>query len=857
MGFWTEYNPATGIVFEGLADQGDTGGGGSASTWSGATPEQLFAAARAGRISWAQVKMELQSQRTGVSDLNPEGTRKYGDSIIDSMIDDARAKADSSSTKTASAGGVATAKPGDFMAAQDSATLEASAPRRNPGSYSEGTEQWRQLVMDTMPPALRARPDAEMLADKMLYVIEGESGGDPNIPGDGGNGYGLVQDRVSRTPPGTPPEQQLINAWKLVSKNPDQWTDWGEGVLYDGKPFGALGAKPYGGSSSGYSTSSGSANGWNETDIKSAIDNFKKLMQPRVGSLQFKSATGMPGDFPGLRVNIADLGQNFRDQGLNADMLQGFGELRGNQAVPTSDYWEKQGILAKLMGGDPTGATTGGPAAAATPPAAANPSAMAKLLGAGNYGMEAKDYKGFGFAEGGSVGPAGRSFEQATGQQYLSDDERAWYLAEVKRRGGVLDPGAQQFLGDYEARAPQQAPAIGTGGYQQRALTPEEQAKINGQNTAVAAAASNGTAAPAAPAAASSVRNPQATTSSQQQATRVNPSDWMYSGASADSGLRTAISAFNDWQTPRFQQLQFRARTGMPADFPGIRVGLADMGQNYREQGLSAGDRINGFNEFAGSQSIPESDYYRKIGFAGGGTAEAYSTANQWRPRSMSPRSVETNRPVSADGLRDEAVTRFTGPNETDVGLMGKSARFGGFQNLSNILRNLNTIGRDFQGQDLSAGYRVPGFNPLQSEVYQRLFRSDVPSNIQYAAGGTAGPMLGENPGMVAQNPDGTPHLMLNEPADLIGRESGRHYAEAGEVGTMEGVSADGQGGLNFTPTGIPQVGPQTQLAVGSAIMQLLSGRRSNQRRGRYKPAPVGSTPPPPSRRVNELLGVA
>ncbi len=100
-------------------------------------------------------------------------------------------------------------------------------------------------------------------------------------------------------------------------------------------------------------------------------------------------------------------------------------------------------------------------------------------------------------------------------------------------------------------------------------------------------------------------------------------------------------------------------------------------------------------------------------------------------------------------------------------------------------------------------------------------------------------------------------NLMLNEPADLIGRESGRHYAEAGEVGTMEGVSADGQGGLNFTPTGIPQVGPQTQLAVGSAIMQLLSGRRSNQRRGRYKPAPVGSTPPPPSRRVNELLGVA
>lgn len=855
MGFWTEYNPATGIVFEGLADQGDTGGGGSASTWSGATPEQLFAAARAGRISWAQVKMELQSQRTGVSDLNPEGTRKYGDSIIDSMIDEARAKADSSSSKSGGGSG-AINNPSDIMSAlqSDGGTVEANAPttgRSIGGTYSEGAERWRQEAYNTMPAALRARPDAEMLLDKMVYVIDGESGGRDEVMHDGGAGYGLVGDRIERTPVGTPARQQLINAWNLVSKNPDKWTDWGEGTLYNGEPFGALGRAPYnsGGSSSTSTAKSGSAGsgGWGGgtggfgDDAKTAISNFMKWQGPQFDALKGKAGAMDPGDILDAKAALADMARQFQQQYLEPSRLAGFSDYTQGMDLPSSNSLTRAGFPAD------------GGAAAAPAPAAGGTSAMAKLLG-GNYGTKPEDYKGFGFAEGGSVGPAGRSFEQATGQDYLSEEERAWYLAEAKRRGGVLDQGAQQFLGDYEARAPQQAPAIGTGGYQQRELTPTELAKINAQKTAVAASTATGSPAPALPA------QPQASSSAQSSAASSQ------GGGTFNDDARTAISNFLKWRGPQFDALKGAAGAMDPGDILNMRARLADEARMFQQNQLEP-SRLPGFVEYAG-MDLPSSRSLTRAGFANGGTVEALSNMNstldRWQPRARATASME-RAPSTFDEAAQRSVPRFIGPYETDVNLMGKRAAFGGFENLSNILTSLNRVGRDFQhtgsgdapGSVLSAGYRIPGFNPLQSEVYQRLFRTDVPSNIQYAAGGTAGPMLGENPGMVAQNPDGTPHLMLNEPADLIGRESGRHYAEAGEVGTMEGVSADGQGGLNFTPTGIPQVGPQTQLAVGSAIMQLLSGRRSNQRRGRYKPAPVGSTPPPPSRRVNELLGVA
>ncbi len=117
-------------------------------------------------------------------------------------------------------------------------------PRIN--TYSPQVERYRQSVWDNMPTELQKRPDAARLLDKYLYVMQGESGGNPVANHDGGAGYGLMADRVTRTPVGTGAEQQIKNGWKLVQNNPDKWTDWGEGALYQGKPFGVLGATPYG-----------------------------------------------------------------------------------------------------------------------------------------------------------------------------------------------------------------------------------------------------------------------------------------------------------------------------------------------------------------------------------------------------------------------------------------------------------------------------------------------------------------------------------------------------------------------------------------------------------------------------------
>lgn len=119
-------------------------------------------------------------------------------------------------------------------------------PRIN--TYKPEVERWRQQAWDHMPPQLKNRADAGRLLDKYLYVMQGESGGRDTVMHDGGNGYGLMADRVSRTPVGSSADTQIKNAWKLVANNPDKWTDWGEGSLYQGKPFGVLGATPYGGS---------------------------------------------------------------------------------------------------------------------------------------------------------------------------------------------------------------------------------------------------------------------------------------------------------------------------------------------------------------------------------------------------------------------------------------------------------------------------------------------------------------------------------------------------------------------------------------------------------------------------------
>lgn len=110
-------------------------------------------------------------------------------------------------------------------------------------TYTPEVEKWRQQVWDTMPQQMRARPDAGVLLDKAMYAMFYESGGNDSSVGDNGAAWGLYQSH--HIPAGSDAQTQIRNMWDLVSKNPDQWTDWGEGATYEGKPFGAFGNHPY------------------------------------------------------------------------------------------------------------------------------------------------------------------------------------------------------------------------------------------------------------------------------------------------------------------------------------------------------------------------------------------------------------------------------------------------------------------------------------------------------------------------------------------------------------------------------------------------------------------------------------
>lgn len=84
--------------------------------------------------------------------------------------------------------------------------------------------------------------------DKWLYLINGESGYRDDAVGDGGAAYGLFQ---SQHNPGQTLDSQFADAKRLYDADKRNggtgFGDWGEGRLFQGKPFGALGNNPYGG----------------------------------------------------------------------------------------------------------------------------------------------------------------------------------------------------------------------------------------------------------------------------------------------------------------------------------------------------------------------------------------------------------------------------------------------------------------------------------------------------------------------------------------------------------------------------------------------------------------------------------
>lgn len=109
--------------------------------------------------------------------------------------------------------------------------------------YSPNVERWRSIVAKYVP--------AE-LVDKVLYTIQGESGGNPEAVGDGGNAIGLLQIHHGGSIKGRPdaktlldPEQNIKYAAEQLGMAGGNFAAWGENNLYQGKPFGALGNNPY------------------------------------------------------------------------------------------------------------------------------------------------------------------------------------------------------------------------------------------------------------------------------------------------------------------------------------------------------------------------------------------------------------------------------------------------------------------------------------------------------------------------------------------------------------------------------------------------------------------------------------
>ena len=114
-------------------------------------------------------------------------------------------------------------------------------------AYSPAVEQWRARLASIFPASE---------VDKMLYVIQGESGGRPEAVGDRGASYGLFQSQSPRGSIATP-EQQIQDALRRFQQR--GYKDWGENNSYQGKKFGALGNRPYPGGPSAASSGGGTS----------------------------------------------------------------------------------------------------------------------------------------------------------------------------------------------------------------------------------------------------------------------------------------------------------------------------------------------------------------------------------------------------------------------------------------------------------------------------------------------------------------------------------------------------------------------------------------------------------------------
>ena len=185
---------------------------------------------------------------------------------------------------------------------------------------------WPTPVMQWLPllrAEFRKQGVSENLLDKALHVLNYESGGDPNAIGDGGIAIGLAQSHYLKK--GASPEQQIADMVRMIKKNPYQWTDWGEGVLYEGKPFGALGNFPYTGEGQSGQVNQPAMQQTRQSPLdvymrwQAANDALQEYLDSNPGLIQTDEGIGRIGtDEFGRETFIPDTGANQKLQALNS-----------------------------------------------------------------------------------------------------------------------------------------------------------------------------------------------------------------------------------------------------------------------------------------------------------------------------------------------------------------------------------------------------------------------------------------------------------------------------------------------------------------------------------------------------------
>lgn len=185
--------------------------------------------------------------------------------------------------------------------------------------YSQQVERWRPIVAKYVPPEL---------VDKVLYAINGESGGNPEAIGDGGSAIGLLQIHHGGSIKGRPSQEQLLDPEFNIKYAAEQlgmangnFAAWGENNLYQGKPFGVFGNNPYPGSISNARASAGVA-------VSGAI-----------GQSEEKEPYSLTG--PGFKKNNVALGFKPPSPGIKTQKGSVAAQYSptGDYATDTAAYW--------------------------------------------------------------------------------------------------------------------------------------------------------------------------------------------------------------------------------------------------------------------------------------------------------------------------------------------------------------------------------------------------------------------------------------------------------------------------------------------------------------------------------------